>query len=58
MTGISDGSWVEIRSDQLQLGDPVVVGLDLGAGGAAMQPPPGMGGPFGGPGRGGGGRRR
>ena len=56
MTGISDGSWVEVQSDRLRPGDPVIVGLDLATRGAAMQPPPGMGGPLGG-GRGGGGRR-
>jgi len=60
MTGISDGAWVEIQSEQLKPGDAVIVGLDLALRGAGMQPPPGMGGPFGGPGRpggGGGGRR-
>ncbi len=55
MTGLSDGAWVEVQSDQLGLGDPVIVGLDLAVRGQKLQPPPGMGGPTFGGGRPGGG---
>jgi HlyD family secretion protein len=63
MTGISDGAATEVKSEQLALGDPVIVGLEVSMRGGNLQPPPGMGGPFGGPrpggggGGGGGGRR-
>lgn len=59
LTGLSDGAFTEIRSEELKPGDPVVVGLETSArGGQSLQPPPGMGGGFGGGGqrRGGGGR--
>jgi HlyD family secretion protein len=55
MTGLSDGAFVEVRSDRLQVGDQVIVGLEAESPAANLQPPPGMGGPrFGG----GGGRGR
>jgi multidrug efflux pump subunit AcrA (membrane-fusion protein) len=51
-TGLSDGTFIEVESDQLKPGDLVVVGTETVARGANMQPPPGMGGPtFGGRGR-------
>jgi HlyD family secretion protein len=63
LTGLSDGTSVEVRSDSLQVGDPVITGVELVATNSTLQPPPGMGGPqFRGPGArpstgGGGGRR-
>ena len=57
-TGITDGSFTEMRGGPLHPGDLLVVGSDAGTGNRAnnsLQPPPGMGG-FRGPG-GGGGRR-
>ena len=59
MTGLSDGSFSEVRSGELKEGDLVIVGLEQSAQrGNQLTPPPGMGGPgFGGGGRGGGGRR-
>ena len=58
MTGISDGTFTEVRSDSLKEGDMVITGLDNASSAAnTLTPPPGMGGPsFRGPG-GGGGRR-
>jgi multidrug efflux pump subunit AcrA (membrane-fusion protein) len=57
LTGITDGTAVEVRSDQLKPGDLVVVGTESASRGENLQPPPGMGGPFmGGPRGGGGGR--
>ena len=56
VTGLTDGSFVEIRSGELKEGDVVVIGLDQSANRNANQlaPPPGLGGPgMGGP-RGGG----
>jgi HlyD family secretion protein len=51
MTGLSDGTSVEVRSDSLQAGDPVITGIELTAANTSLQPPPGMGGPqFRGPG--------
>jgi HlyD family secretion protein len=58
MTGLTDGTAIEIRSEQLKAGDLVVVGLESSARGNNLQPPPGMGGPFMGPGPGRGGGRR
>jgi hypothetical protein len=63
VTGLTDGTFVEIRSGEIKEGDPVVVGLDQSANRNANQlaPPPGLGGPggFGGrPGGGGGGGGR
>ena len=57
LTGLSDGASIEVESDQLRPGDPVIVGLEVTAQNRNLQPPPGMGGPtFRGPGgRGGGG---
>ena len=57
LTGLSDGTASEIRSDRLKAGDLVVVGIEQSAGRQQqMQPPPGMGGPqFRGPTRRGGG---
>ncbi|HTR96943.1 MAG TPA: efflux RND transporter periplasmic adaptor subunit [Candidatus Acidoferrales bacterium] len=57
LTGLTDGTFTEIKSDSLKEGDLVITGLDSSGGsGAALTPPPGMGGPqFRGPG--GGGRR-
>ena len=55
MTGIGDGAAFEVESDELKLGDSVIVGLEVAAQNNNLQPPPGMGGPrFGPPG---GGRR-
>jgi HlyD family secretion protein len=57
MTGLTDGAFTEVRSEQLKPDDRVIVGLELSAQGQNLQPPPGMGGPqFGGGGRRGGGR--
>ncbi len=52
MTGITDGVVTEVKSDSLQEGDQVIVGLELPkASGSNLAPPPGMGGPqFRGPG--------
>ncbi len=61
VTGLSDGSFVEVVSGELREGDQVLVGLEMPRqAGNNLQPPPGMGGPrFQGPGgRGGGGGRR
>ena len=61
-TGISDGTTVEVVSDQIKPGDLVITGQEIAAAtGPALTPPPGMGGPvFRGPGgaRGGGGGGR
>ncbi|MFN8586263.1 MAG: efflux RND transporter periplasmic adaptor subunit [Candidatus Eisenbacteria bacterium] len=60
MTGITDGSMTEIKSDTLKAGVEVIVGTEMAQnrGSNNLQPPPGMGGPqFGRPGGGGGGRR-
>jgi HlyD family secretion protein len=60
LTGLTDGAFTEVRGDSLRPGDLVVVGLETPAGrGQNLTPPPGMGGPQFGPGRGrpGGGRR-
>jgi len=58
LTGITDGSFTELRGDALKVGDRLIVGTELAARGPGLQPPPGMGGPqFRGPGGGGGGRR-
>jgi HlyD family secretion protein len=58
MTGITDGSFTELRGGGIQPGDQLIVGADASASsrGTNLQPPPGMGG-FRGPG-GGGGRGR
>jgi HlyD family secretion protein len=58
MTGITDGSFTEVRGGGLQPGDQIIVGGDASASSRStnLQPPPGMGG-FRGPG-GGGGRGR
>ncbi|HTK30457.1 MAG TPA: efflux RND transporter periplasmic adaptor subunit [Candidatus Saccharimonadaceae bacterium] len=63
LTGLSDGTTVEVVSRDLQAGDLVITGQDLPvAGNAGLQPPPGLGGPQfrirGGGGGGGGGRGR
>ncbi len=57
LTGITDGTTVELVSDQIKPGDIVVTGQELAAAtGPALTPPPGMGGPvFRGPGGGRGG---
>jgi HlyD family secretion protein len=61
VTGITDGSMTEIKSDKLKPGDLVVTGLEIAMPkSSGLTPPPGMGGPqFGRPGGGGssGGRR-
>ena len=60
VTGLTDGTSVEILSGELKSGDVVLTGLEVTArSGQAMTPPPGMGGPMmGGPrGAGSGGRR-
>jgi hypothetical protein len=61
-SGISDGASTEVRSNELQPGDQVIVGAELPAARAqGLTPPPGMGGPtFRGPrpAGGGGGRGR
>jgi HlyD family secretion protein len=55
LTGITDGAFTEVQSDQLKVGDKVIIGMESMARGTNLQPPPGMGGPgF----RGGGGRGR
>lgn len=60
MAGMTDGTAVQVESDQLRPGDLVVTGLEISTSGTNLRPPPGMGGPmFGGPrggGRPGGGR--
>ena len=59
VTGLSDGTSVEVLSGGLEAGEEVLTGLEAAAhGGQAMTPPPGMGGPMmGGPRGMGGGRR-
>jgi HlyD family secretion protein len=60
MTGITDGSMTEVKTDELKEGDSVIVGLEIAAAktNSNLTAPPGMGGPqFRGPGGGGGGRR-
>jgi HlyD family secretion protein len=61
LAGITDGAFTEVVSQQLQVGDPVILGMDVPVANNTnnnLQPPPGMGGPrFGGRG-GGGGRGR
>ena len=60
VTGLTDGTSVEILGGELKSGDVVLTGLEVTArSGQAMTPPPGMGGPMmGGPrGAGSGGRR-
>jgi len=67
VTGLTDGTSVELLSGEVRPGDLVVTGLEVSARAAqAMTPPPGMGGPMmggpprmggGGAGGGGGGRR-
>lgn len=49
LTGITDGSATEIRSDQLKEGDQIVTGVDFGTStnNSQLQAPPGLGGsPF------------
>ncbi|HET7224839.1 MAG TPA: hypothetical protein VFK69_03905, partial [Candidatus Eisenbacteria bacterium] len=62
LAGITDGAFTEVVGQQLQVGDPVIVGMDVPVANSTnnnLQPPPGMGGPrFGGRGGGGGGRGR
>jgi HlyD family secretion protein len=61
LTGLTDGTSVEVVGGELASGDEVVTGVEVAARtGQAMMPPPGMGGPMmGGPrGTGGGGGRR
>ena len=61
MTGITDGSFTEIKSDTLKAGSMIIVGTEIvmPKGSAGLTPPPGMGGPqFRGPGGGGSGGRR
>ena len=60
LTGLTDGSFTEIKSDSLKEGDMVITGLETSATASnSLTPPPGMGGPqFRGPGGGGGGRGR
>jgi HlyD family secretion protein len=54
MTGLTDGAYTEVKSDDLKAGDAVIIGVEAGKTASNLQPPPGMGGPFGG---GGGGAR-
>lgn len=55
LTGITDGSFTEVRTDKIQPGDKVIVGSEATAArSTGLQPPPGMGGGgMRGPGRGG-----
>ncbi|HKQ58505.1 MAG TPA: efflux RND transporter periplasmic adaptor subunit, partial [Candidatus Eisenbacteria bacterium] len=55
LTGITDGSYTEVRTDKLTPGDKLIVGSETTAArNTGLQPPPGMGGGgFRGPGRGG-----
>ena len=58
ITGISDGTYTEVRSRDLDAGQEVVVGTVPKKGQTQMAAPAGLGGPRpGGGGRGGGGRR-
>jgi HlyD family secretion protein len=60
MSGITDGAMTEILAADLKPDDPVIIGYDVAVQGQNqnLRPPPGMGGPFRGPGaRGAGGRR-
>ena len=47
LTGITDGSMTEVKSDSLSEGSMVVIGTEVAAAakGNNLQPPPGMGGP-------------
>jgi len=56
-TGLTDGAFFEVKSESLKPGDKVIVGLEISARNTNLQPPPGMGGPFGGRPGGGAGRR-
>jgi HlyD family secretion protein len=57
MSGITDGAMTEVLAADLEPDDPVIIGYDVTTRGQNLQPPPGMGGPFRGPGgRGAGGR--
>jgi HlyD family secretion protein len=60
VTGLSDGTSIEVVSGDLEPGDEVLTGVEVTTRNQAMTPPPGMGGPMmGGPrGMGGGGGRR
>ncbi|HVP15319.1 MAG TPA: hypothetical protein VMS88_07230, partial [Terriglobales bacterium] len=59
MTGLTDGTSVELVAGDLRAGDQVVTGMEVSArSGANLTPPPGMGGPMFGPPRGGGGGGR
>lgn len=51
MTGITDGSMTEVKSDELKEGDQVVTGTESpqAGRGSSLEPPPGMGGPRFGP---------
>jgi HlyD family secretion protein len=52
VTGLTDGTAVEVLSGELKSGDEVVTGLEVASrSGQAMAPPPGMGGPMMGGGR-------
>ena len=61
LSGITDGAMTEVMAVDLKPDDPVIIGVELAAAGRGqnLQPPPGMGGQFRGPGasRGAGGRR-
>lgn len=62
MAGMTDGAYTEVQTDQLRPGDAVIVGIEASKTATNLQPPPGMGSPFGGGARpsggGGGGRTR
>ena len=46
LSGLSDGTNVEVRSDSLAAGDLAITGVEVTAAGPTnLQPPPGMGGP-------------
>ncbi len=58
LTGLSDGTSVEVKSERIQEGDAVIVALEVQTTQSNLQPPPGMGGSqFRGAGRAGGSRR-
>jgi HlyD family secretion protein len=52
VTGLTDGTSIEVLGGELKAGDEVVTGLEVAArSGQSMMPPPGMGGPMMGGGR-------
>jgi len=45
VTGITDGTFTEVRRGDLEPGDRLIVGTEVAGNASTLQPPPGMGGP-------------